>query len=173
MTIAKSTYTRTVLIVLNENGTLRGAHQERVETITNDGTVISSRVMAAEPVSPEALAALLPDRAALLAQVQSLTDDLEAARAATPGATPQDGELPVLSAVQVRLGLLNAGIFSKTVESVIQSIPDAVERERAHTYWDYSTSYHRSHPLVTMLGTSLGLSEEQIDEMWHAAALIE
>ena len=42
-------------------------------------------------------------------------------------------------------------------------LPDVTKREAALIEFEYATEYRRDHPLVTMLGTELGLTEEQID----------
>lgn len=84
---------------------------------------------------------------------------------------PPVGRLtPTLTRRQLRLGLLANGITTAQVEGVIAAIPDPVDREVAQIEWADATSYERSHPLVDQIGVALGLSPEQIDAMWLAAA---
>lgn len=78
MTISKETYTERVLLVLNSDGTLKGAHSEAMETIRDGDVVLAARMLPAEPLDAATLATVLPDQAALYAQVQSLMDQLEA-----------------------------------------------------------------------------------------------
>jgi hypothetical protein len=88
--------------------------------------------------------------------------------------TPMDAAgFPVLTAVQIRLGLLGAGVAPASVDAAIAAIPDAGQREAARAYWEYSTSYRRSHLLVASLAGALGLADAQVDALWRAAAEIE
>lgn len=88
MALTQQTYVERILIVLNPDGTLKGAHQERLEAIVDGETVLSVKQLGAEPLDAQALANVLPDQAALAAQVQTLTDQvavLEAAKADLEG----------------------------------------------------------------------------------------
>lgn len=182
-----------ILIVLDPvTGTLRGAQEDRLHD--------NMRREDGIPLDAATLAAVLPQQAALMAQVQALiierdamTGQIEAERAteitakaeadaalATAQAriaeleallAPVDAQgFPVLSAVQVRLALLGAGIRSSKVQAIIDSIPDEVQRDTAHTYWDYAVELHRDHPMIAMFGAALGLTTEQVDAMWRGAA---
>lgn len=81
MTISKDVYIERVLIVLNPDGTIKGAHSEAMETIRDGDVVMASRMLPAKPVTGDELATVLPDQAALLAQVQSLSSQLATATA--------------------------------------------------------------------------------------------
>ena len=87
--------------------------------------------------------------------VQPVTDD--------PGAP-----MAKLSRRQLRLGLLSLGIKSADVESKIAELPED-QREIALIDWQDASEYERTHPLVSMLGASFGLTDEQIDAAWLAA----
>lgn len=76
MSLEKTTYVERVLIVLNSDGTLKGAAQYSLSTITDDGEVISTQDGAAEVVNEATLASLLPDTATLTAQVSQLQAEL-------------------------------------------------------------------------------------------------
>lgn len=84
-------------------------------------------------------------------------------------ALPQSTTFADLSAVQVRLTLLANGITAATVQAAIASIADPVQRETAETYWEYSTSYSRNHPLMATFAGLLGLSDTQVNAMWRQA----
>lgn len=84
--ITTTTFTERVLIVLNPDGTLRGAHAETLRRILDGASVLNETMLPAEPVSPEALAGVLPNQAALLsqnaallAQITSLTAERDTA----------------------------------------------------------------------------------------------
>lgn len=68
----KTTYVERVVITLNANGSIRGCHQEINERIIDNGTVIAERLLPASNLNPAVLSALLPDQAALLAQISEL-----------------------------------------------------------------------------------------------------
>lgn len=76
MALSERTYIERVLVVLNADGTICGAHQERIREILDDGTVLSVRPIPAEPVDGTALASVLP-QTALLAQIADLTARLD------------------------------------------------------------------------------------------------
>jgi hypothetical protein len=67
-------YVERVLIVLNPDGTLKGAHQETLNEVRKDGAVIATQYLPAAPLDAEALKAILPDRAAAIAQAANLQD---------------------------------------------------------------------------------------------------
>jgi hypothetical protein len=192
MPITRSTYPERVLIVLNSDGTLKGGHQEAIETIADGADVLSVKQLAAAPLDAGTLAAVLPDHASLLAQVLSLTAERDAAVAAKAEAEetalaeksaletqlaalnaqlhPTDANgFEVLSAVQVRLALRQSGITAAMVDAVIAAIPDPLQRDIAATYWEYATEMHRDHPLIGQLAAALGLTDEQVDTMWRGS----
>ncbi len=75
-----------------------------------------------------------------------------------------------LTARQFRLGLLDAGMTPVHVDDVIAQIEDEASRIRAQIEWEYASQFQRSHPLVATLSAALGLTPEQVDSMWAAAA---
>lgn len=75
---------------------------------------------------------------------------------------------PTLTRRQLRLGLLANGITTAQVEAAIEAIPDPMAREVGRIEWADATTYERDHPLVAQIGTALGLTPEQIDDMWQA-----
>lgn len=79
---------------------------------------------------------------------------------------------PVLTARQLRLGLVANGISLSSVEAAIDAIEDPTDREVARIEWEYATTFERSHPLVNQIGAALGLTPEQIDDMWAEAAAL-
>jgi hypothetical protein len=263
MPITRTTYPERILIVLNPDGTMKGAHQEAIETIADGDDVLSVKQLSAAPLDAGALAAVLPDQGSLLSQVQTLTDDLaamttdrdaektaketalsdktaaetqrdaetaaktsaldqiaalttakaEAATAAAEALSAVQADLTtaraatrsvemerdaaltaktalesqvaaleaqlnpidvngfaILSAVQVRLALLAAGITFAHVDAAIDALPAGVERDTARTYWEYSVELHREHPLIGQFAAALGLTDEQVDTMWRGAS---
>lgn len=70
----------------------------------------------------------------------------------------------IISARQVRLILLQQGLL-ETVGAMIEQQEEAVRIE-----WEYATEFRRDNPLLTGLAANLGLTDEQIDEFFIAAA---
>ncbi|MDX0487693.1 hypothetical protein GOC53_28465 [Sinorhizobium medicae] len=91
-----------------------------------------------------------------------------------PPPTATDEEIreamPRLTARQLRLGLLKNGFTQANVEAVLNAMPAGADKEAALIEWEYATEYKRTHPLIAMVGAALGLSDDQIDAMWAAAA---
>lgn len=56
------------------------------------------------------------------------------------------------------------------VQPAIDSIIDSTERALLQSYWDDSTSYDRDHPQMIEIGTTLGLSEADLDNAFIAAS---
>lgn len=73
---------------------------------------------------------------------------------------------------QAREALIRSGITIASVDAAIQAIPDATEREIAHTQWEYRQTIRRGSELVVSLGHDLGLNAEQIDDLFRFAATL-
>lgn len=88
-----------------------------------------------------------------------------------PAPTPEElrARMPSLSARQFRLGLVAGGFTLSQVAANIEAMPEGVDKETAEIEWEYATSFERTHPLISSIGSSLGLTEEQIDTMWNGA----
>lgn len=77
---------------------------------------------------------------------------------------------PVPSTVsprQARLALLGIGLLS-SVEQALASIP-GVEGEAARIDWEYATEVQRHSPLIAALAPALGLTDEQVDDLFRQA----
>lgn len=85
------------------------------------------------------------------------------------GVAPQ---LPTrtVSARQVRLWLVGAGVGLSAVDAAIDSIADPAQREMVRVEWEYAPYIERSHPMLVPLGAALGLTEAQIDAAFVQAA---
>lgn len=74
----------------------------------------------------------------------------------------------VVTMRQARLALLQQGLLS-TVQLAINSLPSP-QKEAAEIEWDYSSEVHRSSQFVQLLGANLGLSSQQLDDLFTLAA---
>jgi hypothetical protein len=80
-------------------------------------------------------------------------------------------EVPVPNSVtmrQARLALLGAGLLGQ-VSTAIASLASP-HREQAEIEWEFSSEVYRNRPLVAMLGPQLGLTDEQLDQLFITAA---
>ena len=71
---------------------------------------------------------------------------------------------------QARLALLGAGKLSM-VDAAIAAMPEP-QKSAARIEWEYSGEVQRHNGFVSALGPALGLSPEQIDELFIAAATL-
>jgi hypothetical protein len=67
---------------------------------------------------------------------------------------------------QARLALLGAGLLD-AVESAIEA-GSAADR----ITWEYAVDVRRDYPMIANLGTSLGLTSAQIDDLFRTAATL-
>ncbi|WEX89540.1 hypothetical protein PZN02_003043 [Sinorhizobium garamanticum] len=77
--------------------------------------------------------------------------------------------MSTLTARQLRLGLLGAGISPSQVDPAINALPRGQAKDSALIEWEYARTFDRMHPLVSTIGAALGLTDDQIDLMWSAA----
>jgi len=71
---------------------------------------------------------------------------------------------------QARLALLNAGLLT-TVNNAVATVAGAAG-DAARIEWEFSSEVFRHRPLVVSLGTSLGLTDAQLDALFVAAAAL-
>lgn len=87
------------------------------------------------------------------------------------GSTPEPYVAPVVTVTtvsprQARLALFAAGILDQ-VEAAVKAAGGAVQ-----ITWDYATQIDRHDPLISSIGSSLGLTEDQIDLIFQQAATL-
>lgn len=88
-----------------------------------------------------------------------------AADFAWAAAQPQAVAVPAsVTQRQLRLQLLAIGVTDAAVRAQLTG------NESALIEWEYATEIKRTHPLVTGLGTALGLTSAQTDAVFIAAA---
>lgn len=76
----------------------------------------------------------------------------------------------VVSMRQARLALLQAGLLDR-VEQAIGGLAGVTGRA-AQIQWEFSTDVSRYSELVEALMPALGLTDEQVDELFRAAAAL-
>lgn len=76
----------------------------------------------------------------------------------------------VVTMRQARLALLSAGLLS-LVDGAVKALKGP-EGEAARIEWEYAGAVERQWPLVLSLGASLGLTEQQLDDLFLLAATL-
>lgn len=77
----------------------------------------------------------------------------------------------VVTMRQARIALLGAGLLDD-VEAAIDAIADPATRQAARITWDYSSEVQRHNGFVSMLAPAMGLTDEQLDQLFVAAAAL-
>jgi hypothetical protein len=68
---------------------------------------------------------------------------------------------------QARAALINAGLF-ETVEAAVESSPDKMMVQA----WRHAGVIQRSSPFIASMSAALGLTNEQVDDLFRAASAI-
>lgn len=114
------------------------------------------------------------------------TDDLSTLIGVAPGADVQPGDtydgqdfaagqrapIVVPASVTMRQGreaLIRAGL-DEAVDAAIAAIEDPVARKVALNAWTMSNNFERRNGFISQLGPAIGLTDEQIDALFIAAA---
>ena len=71
---------------------------------------------------------------------------------------------------QARLALLQAGKLA-TVNAVVAAMP-GMAGDAARIEWEFSSTVERHRPLVEALGVSLGMTADQLDDLFRTAATL-
>ena len=74
----------------------------------------------------------------------------------------------VVTMRQARLALLGAGLLG-SIDAAINAL-ESPAKEAARIEWEYSQEVSRTQPFVQLLAPALGLSEEELDELFTAAS---
>jgi len=72
-----------------------------------------------------------------------------------------------ISMRQMRLSLLQSNLLNS-----VQALVDAAGNEAYQIEWEYANDVLRSAPLVALFGSELGLTEEQIDNIFILGATL-
>jgi len=70
---------------------------------------------------------------------------------------------------QLRLAMLAGGINPSTVTAAIDAIPDAAQKAAALVEWEYAIWFERTHPLINSLAAGLGLTSDDVDNLFRQA----
>jgi hypothetical protein len=74
---------------------------------------------------------------------------------------------------QFRLALIREGINISNIEAMLNQIEDDMERQIALIEWEYALEIKREHPLIDSFASIMGITQEQLDNIFIVANTIE
>lgn len=113
----------------------------------------------------DAYAYLLPAGAIHITETEA-----DALRTSQPTNAPP---VPVITSVemrQARLALLEQGLLTQ-VNNAVATMPGELG-DKARIEWEFSNTVKRDKPLVQVVAASLGLTSQQIDDLFALAATL-
>jgi hypothetical protein len=78
-------------------------------------------------------------------------------------------KVTVITLRQAREIVIRSGLFN-AIETNINNIMNETERLIARNYWEYSEVFERNHPVLLTLVSALGITDEQLDNMFIEAS---
>ena len=97
-------------------------------------------------------------------QVQEWLDE---GNAISPYVAPPSPQVTQVTAYQAKIQLSRSGLYDSVVTTVNTS--DNPELKIA---WEVATSFERNSPFILALQPELGLTDEQVDDLFQQASLI-
>lgn len=79
-------------------------------------------------------------------------------------AVPVNPTETIVSPAQIREALLDSNLLD-AVEAAVSA-----GSRKLQIWWEFATQFERNHPLVISMATTLGVSEEQLDQLFALAA---
>lgn len=175
---------RELKISFNDDGTVRAVKGDMWRVTIDENDVTDQKhVGTKNSFTAEELEAALPN-AGLIAQVLALTAERDEAMAAKEAAEtakaaaeqtvtslqaefdalrnqPPEPTVPTVTALQGRLAI-------NTVEGLRARVEAAVAAGGQNTkdFWEYALTWHRDNVLLVGLAHEVGLTDEQLDEMF-------
>lgn len=67
---------------------------------------------------------------------------------------------------QFRLALIDSGYDLNQVQTMLDNIPNEIERKKALVEWEYAVVIERTHPLISSFASQLGMSETDLDNLF-------
>ena len=85
--------------------------------------------------------------------------------------TPGSSIVPPVSVSMAQAGIAmsRAGITEAMVDAAIEAMPAGQTKTETRIWWNRSNVVERNHPAVAALAPALGLSEEQVDDLFALA----
>lgn len=157
-----------VMLDLHADGTLRAGNIEQRYTAVLDGQPRPD-VLRRETLTAEQLAALIPNQADLLLQLQALQATVATVTAERDAFAAQQAvhssDVPTCSAAQARFALRQVGKLSE-IEAHMAALPAT---DPVYIYWYFETIWRRDAAILDQLGPSFGLDAAAIDALFDLA----
>lgn len=77
--------------------------------------------------------------------------------------------VPALTRRQFRLALVINGYSLADIETLIEQIPDEMQKQIIKIEWQDATTFIRTSPNLLTMVNLMGLSAEQVDALWSQA----
>lgn len=74
--------------------------------------------------------------------------------------------MPTLTRRQLRLGLINNGIYPSQAQTIIDAMPSGVAKEKFSVEWNDGDQFRRLHSSIVTMLAALLLTSEDIDTLW-------
>lgn len=75
---------------------------------------------------------------------------------------------PNISARQIRLALIGAGLSLSDIDTALNSLPEPT-KSYAQVEWQYASEFERDNELVANVGLMLGWGSTELDALWDIA----
>lgn len=86
---------------------------------------------------------------------------------------PEPVSFPVaVSMRSLRLALIDAGLYQSVV-AAINGIPDEIEKLKAQIWWDTSPTVYRDNGYVVSIGSALGKTALEVDQIFSMARVYD
>jgi hypothetical protein len=93
------------------------------------------------------------------------SEEVWAEKLALYAAPPPTPVIPDVSPRQIRQALVLTGVSMAQVDTALASLEEPT-RSLAQISWEYSIVFERANPLVAQVGTMLGWTDQQLDDLW-------
>ena len=148
------------------NGEAAAAARDEVQAVTADRDALQASSQAEREALQTDVAVLGAARDALQAERDTLRTERDALQAEKDAAAAR--ALRSVSPLQARKALKASDMLA-TVQAMVDAAP---EDDDVRLAWDWALAWERDSPFVNSLGQSLGLTSQQIDELFALAARI-
>jgi len=151
------------------DGTVAGVSVRTITTVNgrdyeSDPTPLAG---ATDPVfvafADQFAAAVVAQRDVAVAAQTTLQAEIDRLAALIPPEEDENGLPSVITCVQGRLALLQAGLLD-----AVEASMEGASRE-VRIFWEFAIEWHRTNAVLVSLGQSLGLSDEQVDVLFRLA----
>jgi len=75
----------------------------------------------------------------------------------------------IVTNAQLRQALIQSDISIANITNFINAIEDVKQKETFQSLWEYANTFERFNPLLIQMATLLGITEEQMDNLFILA----